>query len=740
MYSEAGQNRLTHIAMAAASFMLAHQVAAKAARDGLFLSRFPATDLPKIVGLAAVVAVLFSLLFSRVLSRLGPIRLVPFAYLASSACHLAEFFLIGHYRDVLVYLVYLHIVGFGAILLSGFWSLASEVFDPREAKLRFGRIAGMGTAGGILGGVIAERIVALVNTEALLLLLAALHLGCGLMLAGICQNTPAQPKRDEAGEGMAAARRAFAGAPFLLSLAFLVVLGTTSAALLDYLFKSGATSSFGRGSSLTRFFAIYYTGGQVLTFLVQSLLTPIALSKLGLGKSVMSLALAVATGSATALLLPLFPMVASVRALELILRGSLFRSGYELFFTPIPARDKRAVKTVIDVGCDRLGDAFGAAAIQLILFFPIQARTEILVVTIGLAAMSVWLTTRMDKAYIGVLERGLLTRAVELDLNDVQDSTTMSAVLRTVSVQPGAKERPKTAYPRPVTASIVADPVVEAFTELRSGNPDRVRTALQRLTRWEPLLAPQVIRLLAWDEVSETARDVLTQAGTSVTGLLTDVMLDEKQDFAVRRRIPRILARSGSQRGVDGLMEALGTPQFELRFQASRALDYLRQTYPHLHFDPDLISGAVKRELGVATPIWQGRRLLDTRDASDSGFSFLDEVLRDRANQSLENVFSLLAVILPREPLKVAFRALHSDDRLLRGLGLEYLEGVLPSSIYEMLTEVLDAAPPAYPGKNPEEVLARLMQSNQSLLLELRKGAGNGGNPVGPPKVNRPAE
>ncbi|MBL8219233.1 MAG: MFS transporter [Bryobacterales bacterium] len=721
MSSDNPQQRLTHLAMAAASFMLAHQVAAKAARDGLFLSRFPATDLPKIVGLAAIVAVIFSLVFSRVLSRFSPARLVPMAYLASSALHLAEYFLIGTYRDAMVYLVYLHIVGFGAILLSGFWSLASELFDPREAKLRFGRIAGMGTAGGIVGGLMAERTVALLSVDALLLVLAALHLGCGLMLAAMSQLTiPARSGSDEE-DGWPAAKRAFAGAPFLLSLAFLVLLGTTSAALLDYLFKSGATNAFGRGPGLTRYFAIYYTGGQVLTFLVQSLLTPIALSKLGLGKSVMSLALAVAAGSSTALLLPLFPMVASVRAIELILRGSLFRSGYELFFTPIPARDKRAVKTVIDVGCDRLGDAIGAAAIQLILLYPLHARTEILGITIVLAALSVWITTRMDKAYLGVLENGLLTRAVELDINDVQDSTTMSAVLRTVSVAANVKDRPKTAYPRPTTVTVAGDAVVEAFTELRSGNPDRVRAALVKLKRWDPLLGPQVVRLLAWDEVSEAARETLTNAGHGVIGLLTDVLLDEKQDFAVRRRIPRIRARAGSQRGVDGLMEALGDAHFELRFQSSRALDYLKQTKPELYFDKEAIYEAVKRELSVATPIWQGRRLLDTRDVSDSGFSFLDDVLRDRANQSLENVFSLLAVVLPREPLKVAFRALHSEDRLLRGLGLEYLEGVLPSSVNSMLNEVLESTPPADPGNDPAEVLARLMQSNQSLLLEMKK-------------------
>lgn len=724
--------------MIAASFMLAHQVAAKAARDGLFLARFPATDLPRIVALAALLAVAFSLIFSRILTRFGPERVVPLAFCISAVGHFAEYLSIGHFRDLTVYLVYLHIVGFGAILLSGFWSLSSEIFDPRQAKLRFGRIAGMGTAGGIAGGLLAERTVVLLDADTLLLLLTVLHAICGAFLITIARSVgPPPSKRQPVDEGWAAAKRAYQGAPFLLSLAALVILGTTSAALLDYLFKSGASQAFGRGPSLTRYFAIYYTGGQVLTFLVQSLLTPIALSRLGLGKSVMSLALAVATGSVGALALPLFPMVASVRALELILRGSLFRSGYELFFTPIAPNEKRAVKTVIDVGCDRFGDAFGAGLVQILILFPLHARTEILVITIGIAALSVWITTRMDRAYIGVLERGLMNRAIELDVNEVHDSTTMSAVLRTVSAQKAVSAEVVKPTPRPITSSNPVDYVLVALTELRCGEAARVRSALAKLDKWEPLLAPQIIRLLAWDEVSEAARTALTNAGNSITGLLTDTLLDERQDFAIRRRIPRILARASTQRAVDGLLLSLDDSQFEVRFQSSRALDYIRQLHPQLRFDVERIYTTVHRELSVAKPIWQGRRLLDTRDGADSGFSFLDEVLRDRANQSLEHVFSLLAVVSPREPLQVAFRALHGDDQLLRGLGLEYLEGVLPTRINGMLTQVMEGAPPTDHGKTPDEVLARLMQSKDSILIQLRKKAAGAPSPAAPRSTTR---
>ena len=52
--------------------------------------------------------------------------------------------------------------------------------------------------------------------------------------------------------------------------AALVLLGAMSAALLDYLFKSGASAQFAKGPALTRYFAIFYTTNQVLTFAVQA--------------------------------------------------------------------------------------------------------------------------------------------------------------------------------------------------------------------------------------------------------------------------------------------------------------------------------------------------------------------------------------------------------------------------------------------------------------------------------------
>ncbi len=337
--------------------MLAHQVAGKAARDGLFLSRYPVSDLPKIVLAAAILAVLLGWAFSHLLTRFSPRRVVPVAVLVSGLLQFTEWTFLSRYPDIVVVIVYLHIVGFGAVLLSGFWSVANEAFDPREAKARFGRIAGMGTVGGISGGLLAERVVAYFDATSILLLLAILHILAAALLFTLRKLTREHHQSLNIPEN-SSAREAFQKAPFLWSLATLVLLGTTSAALLDYLFKSGASLEFGKGQSLVRFFAMFYTGSQVLTFLVQTIITRFSLEKLGLARTVMSLPVAIVAGSIGRLMFPTFPMIAGVRSLELILRGSLFRSGYELFYTPIPAQDKRSVKTIIDVGFDRLREFF----------------------------------------------------------------------------------------------------------------------------------------------------------------------------------------------------------------------------------------------------------------------------------------------------------------------------------------------------------------------------------------------
>jgi hypothetical protein len=144
-----------------------------------------------------------------------------------------------------------------------------------------------------------------------------------------------------------------------------------------------------------------------------------------------------------------------------------------------------------------------------------------------------------------------------------------------------------------------------------------------------------------------------------------------------------------------------------------------------LRFDSSAVWAAVDRELSSSRPIWDGRKLLDSADGGDEQYWHLDEVLKDRASKSIEHVFSLLALELPAGPLKVAFRALHSEDRLLRGLALEYLETTMPPRRVRQLAKLVDPAPAAAAPRPRVLVLDELMASQQSILTSLRIPSGD---------------
>lgn len=715
--------------MLTAAVMLSYQTAGKAARDAVFLGNFPAAKLPTMVMTAAMLAIALGLVFGKWLERRGPGHVVPRSFLLSGILQLVEWYFYDARPAVVAPLIYLHIVGLGAILLSGFWSFAAEQLNPREAKQTFGKIAGMGTLGGIAGGLVAERTAAFFGTSAVLGQLALAHIACAVILFRAARMPGVvNPKQKD---DRVSPLETFSRIPYLAGLAALILLGTSNAAVIDYLFKSQAAETIGKGPDLLRFFALFHTGSAVITFVFQTFLSRLSFEKLGLTKTVGSLPAITGAGSLVALAFPFFPVTALTRVMELVVRGSIFRSGYELFYIPIPAREKRSVKSLIDVACDRMGDAVGSAIVQTAMIAaPGAVRNVVLGITAISAGVSLWIASRLDKAYQSVVKHGLLDRADELDLGYVEDVTTLSSVMHTVSsfapVRPSetaesaskAGTAAKARKEEPLPTTIELDSVVEKLRELRSGDVRRVLNVIRRTKTLDTILAPQIISLLAWDEVSAEARQLLHRDADRHVGLLVDFLLDEEVDFTIRRRLPRVLAVTLSQRALDGLMEGLKDKRFEVRFQCGRALGYLYKQAPGLRLDTERVYAAIDNEVSVNRSIWDGRRLLDQRDSQDE-FSFLDEVIRERAHHSLEHVFSMLSILYPLEPLKVAFRALHSGDGSLRALALEYLEGILPAHTREKLWTVLDGSKaPAAPENARKEALQKLMASNDRLIME----------------------
>ena len=139
-------------------FVTAQFVAGKAARDALFLAQVDITSLPAMVIATSIFSIALVAVNAKGVSRLSPARFVPWAFAVSAVLLVLEWVLTFSAPKLAAVLVYLHISGLGPILGSGFWLVATERFDPRTAKKKFGQIAGGGTFGGLLGGLLAERV------------------------------------------------------------------------------------------------------------------------------------------------------------------------------------------------------------------------------------------------------------------------------------------------------------------------------------------------------------------------------------------------------------------------------------------------------------------------------------------------------------------------------------------------------------------------------------------------------
>ena len=708
------------------AMVTAEYVGGKAARDALYLANLDVTTLPAMVIATSIVSIVLVAASARAVTRILPSRFVPALFAASAALLLLEWILTYKVQKLAAVLVYLQISGLGPMLGSSFWLIASDRFDPRTAKRRFGQIQGAGTLGGLLGGGVAYEVAAIFGVRAMLPVLAALNLGCAWAVRRLAHSADARVVRTRRATAVpslepATARtglRVLATAPYLRMLAVLVLLGTTSATLLDYVFKSEARSVVG-GDGLLRFFSIYYSAASLVTFVLQTSASRFALERFGLAVTAATPSLAVIGGSLGGLLAPGIKSLAIARGSETVLRGSFFRAGYELFYTPIPSAEKRAVKPIIDVAFDRLGDAVGGGAVQLVLLFlPGQQRMAILSLAIACSAAAVAVSSHLRRGYVQTLERSLLNRAVELDLSDVEDLTTLTAMRRTLKGI-GIVRTSRDAQTVPVLSE--EDAAVQDIKRLRSRDREQVVQVLHKEEGLEPALVPHVIPLLSWDAVANDAIFALRKIAEERVGELIDALIDPNQDFAVRRRLARVFSVCVSQRAADGMVLGLDDLRFEVRFQCGRSLAAIVDKNPLVRIDKEQILSVVAREAAVGRMVWESHRLLDALEAGDAP-PFVDEFVRDRAGQSLAHVFTLLSLVLPREPLQVAYRGLHTDDPHLKGTALEYLEAVLPAAIRERLWPFLeDRQPGRRPGRQREEILADLLRSHESIMINLEE-------------------
>jgi hypothetical protein len=375
------------------------------------------------------------------------------------------------------------------------------------------------------------------------------------------------------------------------------------------------------------------------------------------------------------------------RAFDVALRASVFRTGYELFYTPLAEATKRAAKSIIDVAGDSLGKGAGAALIVLLTRIgPGSALLMVGGAAVLAAAAELVVARRLRAEYVRALEGDLvrqgadLEQAAQLSLSDFTAVGSLggldeSAVLRAVRLSGGGPEHP-------------ADPVLVAIGALRSGDLPRIRAALRQPPS-DPLIVGALIPLLAHREVLRPVVTALAAFGQRAAGQLVDALLDPATPEDVRRRLPLVLKSCASSLARDGLVQALASPHFEVRLRSGRALLTLTDDHPELTVPPAVALASLERELvGPDEP------------------------------SNREHVFNLLVLALERRPARIAVRAFEAGDQYVRGTALEYLETVLPPALFVALKpRVAGAATSVPPRRGAAEVRAELLDAGETMRM-----------------------
>ncbi len=359
-----GERRDVAVAVATLTGTLAAHSMLETARDTLFLSRLPASQLPWVYLAIAVLTLLVVRAADASLARSLARRTLTLTLLGAAAVTAAIWLsltaLAPEASHAMLYVFYVWTGLVATIVVSQFWILLGARFDVARAKRAFSIIGAGGVAGAMLGAAGAGVALQLVAPTALVLIGAILLALVALLPLALSAGSEQPLNRRPAPKSRRAA--VVLRDPYIGRLLALVLITAVTVTAADLVFKTVVAETVAP-AELGELFATFYAFTNGAALLVQLLLASRLLRSLGVSRTLLVLPalLAMSAGAfaVTAMLLPVLAM----KAFDGGLRHSLHRTSSELLYLPLHSEQRVAAKTLVDGAGARVGQAFAALAV-----------------------------------------------------------------------------------------------------------------------------------------------------------------------------------------------------------------------------------------------------------------------------------------------------------------------------------------------------------------------------------------
>ena len=291
-------------------------------------------------------------------------------------------------------------------MASQFWMLANMVFNAREAKRLFGFIGTGAILGGIFGGYLTSILASFFNSEFLLFIGAGMLVFCIPITQQIWKryvipnSTIYERKKKKAVVVEKHPFQLIKASKHLTFLASIIGISVIVAKLVEYQFSAIAAEKINNPDKLTAFFGLWFSNFNILSLLVQLLLTRRIVGKLGVGKSLFLQPIALLLGVFSLLFIPELWAAILLKGSDASLKQSLNKSAIELLALPIPIEVKNQTKTLIDVFIDSIATGIGGMLLIVVLHGLGLSTLAVSTMIIGLILLWLFFIKKIQKEYV----------------------------------------------------------------------------------------------------------------------------------------------------------------------------------------------------------------------------------------------------------------------------------------------------------------------------------------------------
>ncbi|WP_437607062.1 MFS transporter [Sorangium sp. So ce834] len=314
--------------------------------------------------------------FSALVARLPRRRFIPIVY-RFFASNLLVFFgllALGAPRVPVGKVFYVWLSVFNLFVVSVFWGFMADVWRSEQGKRLFGVIAAGGSAGALVGSLVTAAQARQIGTANLLLLSAALLELAVLCvtrlnrlagrLAGAAAPPEASAAEERIGGGALRGVTLVLGSPYLLGIcAQTLFLSITATVLYFEQARIVAAESMDPARRTAMFASIDLTVN-VITIVVQVLVTGRLMTRVGLGVALAVVPVVTGVGFLALAARPTLSMIAGFQGLRRAIHYAVDRPAREILFTVVAREEKYKAKSFIDTVAFRGGDAASAWALS----------------------------------------------------------------------------------------------------------------------------------------------------------------------------------------------------------------------------------------------------------------------------------------------------------------------------------------------------------------------------------------